>query len=222
MLFEEGRMDITWYGHAAFLITTGQGVKIITDPYKPGGGILYEAIPDEADIVTVSHDHTDHNYVEGLSGKPRIIKKSGRHEVRGIVVEGFPSYHDSLQGTQRGHNIIFTFNVDGIRMCHLGDLGHILNDQKVQQIGQVDVLLIPVGGLFTIGPEEATTVANQLQPQLILPMHVKTEKCTLPIEPVDAFLQGKREVRKLDTSTFSFSKEDLEAGLGIVVLLPAL
>jgi L-ascorbate metabolism protein UlaG (beta-lactamase superfamily) len=215
-------MEVTWYGHAAFLITTGQGIKIITDPYKPGGSIAYAAIPDEADIVTVSHAHDDHSYVEGLSGKPQVIKGAGRHEIRGVIVEGFASYHDDAGGSQRGGNTIFTFDADGIRMCHLGDLGHILSDKEVQKIGQVDVLCIPVGGFFTIGPQEATTVADQLHPHLIFPMHVKTAKCTLPIEPVDAFLQGKKEVRNLNTSTFSFTKKELEAGLGIVVLQPAL
>jgi L-ascorbate metabolism protein UlaG (beta-lactamase superfamily) len=215
-------MEITWYGHAAFLITTGQGIKIITDPYKPGGSILYRPIPDEADIVTVSHDHADHNYVEGLPGKPTVIKGAGRHEVKGIVVEGFPAYHDSSQGAQRGHNTIFTVVADNIRVCHLGDLGHCLSDKEVQQIGQVDVLCIPVGGFYTIGPKEATTVAGLLRPNLILPMHVKTAKCNLPIEPVNAFLQGKKEVRKLNASTFSFTKEALATGLGIVVLQPAL
>ena len=188
-------MEITWYGHAAFLITTGQGVKIITDPYKPGGSIVYGSIPDEADIVTVSHDHADHNYVEGLPGQPTVIKGVGRHEIKGIVVEGIATYHDDAGGSQRGDNIIFTFSADDIRVCHLGDLGHRLSDKEVQQLGQVDVLLIPVGGFFTIGPKEATTVADQLRPQLIFPMHVKTAKCNLPIEPVDAFLQRKKEVR---------------------------
>jgi L-ascorbate metabolism protein UlaG (beta-lactamase superfamily) len=215
-------MEVTWYGHAAFLITTGQGIKIITDPYKPGGSIAYQAIPDEADIVTVSHDHTDHNYVEGLPGKPQVIKGAGRHEIRGVVVEGIASYHDDTGGSQRGHNTIFTIDADGIRICHLGDLGHVLSDEEVQRIAQVDVLCIPVGGVFTIGPQEATTVADQLQPRLIFPIHVKTEKCALPIEPVDAFLQGKGEVQKLDTSTFSFTKEELEVVLGIIVLQPAL
>ena len=215
-------MEVTWYGHAAFLITTGQGIKIITDPYKPGGGISYKAIPDEADIVTVSHEHDDHNYVEGLPGKPQVIKGAGRHEVKGVVIEGFTSYHDDAGGSQRGHNTIFTFDADGIRTCHLGDLGHFLSDQEVQQIGHVDVLCIPVGGFFTIGPQEATTVADQLQPKLTFPMHVKTEKCALPIEPVNAFLQGKREVQTLATSTFSFTKEELNDGIGIVVLQPAL
>lgn len=215
-------MDITWYGHAAFLIATGQGIKIITDPYKPGKDILYKPILDEADIITVSHDHGDHNFVEGLPGKPKVIKKVGKHEIKGVVVEGFPAYHDAMQGAQRGHNIIFTILAEDIRLCHLGDLGHVLSDKEVQQLRQVDVLLIPVGGFFTIGPKEATIVAEQLRPQLIFPMHVKTAKCNLPIEPVDAFLQNKEEVRTLDVSTFSFTNEELKAGLGIVVLQPAL
>jgi L-ascorbate metabolism protein UlaG (beta-lactamase superfamily) len=215
-------MELTWYGHAAFLITTREGTKIITDPYKPGGGILYTAIPDEADIVTVSHEHTDHNYAQGLPGKPQVIKGAGRHEVKGVVVEGVASYHDDARGSQRGGNTIFTFDADGVRICHLGDLGHVLGDEEIQRIGHVDALCIPVGGFFTIGPLEATTVVGQLQPKLIFPMHVKTEKCTLPIEPVEAFLQGKREVQKLNTSTLSITTEELEAGSGIIVLQPAL
>lgn len=215
-------MEITWYGHAAFSITTGQGIKIITDPYKPGGSILYRSIPDEADIVTVSHEHADHNYVEGLPGKPVVIRETGRHEVKGVVVEGIATYHDDAGGSQRGDNIIFTFSADDIRVCHLGDLGHRLSDKEIQAIGQIDVLCLPVGGFYTIGPKDATGVADQMQPHLIFPMHVKTAKCNLPIEPVDTFLKGKKKVRKLDTSTFSFTKKALETGLGIVVLQPAL
>lgn len=215
-------MEITWYGHATFLITTEGGVTIITDPYKPGGGIRYTSIPDEADIVTVSHDHDDHNYVVGLPGKPHVVKGVGRHEVKGIVFDGVPSSHDASHGAQRGSNTIFVFMVDGIRMCHLGDLGHVLNDDEVANLGQVDVLFIPVGGFYTIGPQEATTVADQLHPHLIFPMHVKTAKCTFPIESVDAFLQGKEEVRRLEGSTCAVTKEELETGMGIVVMQPAL
>jgi L-ascorbate metabolism protein UlaG (beta-lactamase superfamily) len=215
-------VKVTWYGHAAFLITTAQGTKIITDPYKPDGGISYKPIPDEADIVTVSHEHFDHNYVKGLPGKPQVIKGVGRHEVRGVVIQGMASYHDDSGGSQRGDNTIFVFDADGIRLCHLGDLGHVLSEKKIEHIGQVDVLCIPVGGFFTIGPQEATTVVGQLQPHLIFPMHVKTEKCSLPIEPVDTFLQGKKDVQKLNTSTFSFSNEEVKADIGIVALQPAL
>jgi L-ascorbate metabolism protein UlaG (beta-lactamase superfamily) len=137
-------------------------------------------------------------------------------------MQGIPSYHDASRGSERGENIIFIIVADGIRVCHLGDLGHSLSDKEVKEIGQVDCLLIPIGGFYTIGPEEATAVADQLHPQLIIPMHWKTEKCGFPIEPVDPFLRGKKEVRKMKGSTFAFTKKELEAGLGIVVLQPAL
>jgi L-ascorbate metabolism protein UlaG (beta-lactamase superfamily) len=218
-------MEIQWYGHASFLLTTAKGIKIIMDPYEPGafgGGIMYGPITDKADICLVSHDHADHNYVAGLAGSPQVIKTPGRHEVKGIVVQGFPSYHDATRGSERGENIIFMVVADGIRVCHLGDLGHRLSDKEVKEIGQVDCLLIPIGGFYTIDPKEATAVADQLHPQLIIPMHWKTAKCGFPIEPVDPFLRGKKEVRRLKGSTFAFTKKELEAGLGIVVLQPAL
>jgi L-ascorbate metabolism protein UlaG (beta-lactamase superfamily) len=218
-------MEITWYGHASFLITTAQGIKIITDPYEPGafgGELLYDPISDEADIVTVSHDHADHNYVQGLPGKPQVIRGAGRHEIKGVVVEGFSAFHDAAQGTQWGVNIIFTFLADDIRVCHLGDLGHILSDTDIKNIGQIDVLMLPVGGAFTIDAKEAATVVDQLRPKLIFPMHVKTAKCNIPLEPVDSFLQGKKDVQRLNGSSFTFTQEDLKTGLGIVVLQPAL
>ncbi|MBW2039378.1 MAG: MBL fold metallo-hydrolase [Deltaproteobacteria bacterium] len=218
-------MEVKWYGHSSFLITTEQGIKIITDPYEPGaygGGISYGPISDEADIVTVSHDHADHNYVKGLPGKPQVIKGGGRHAAKGITFEGFPTYHDASKGSERGENTIFTFVADGIKVCHLGDLGHILSDKEVKEIGQVDVLFIPVGGFYTIDPEEATKVADQLRPKLIIPMHFKTEKCNFPIEPIDTFLQGKKEVRRIYSSALSFNRKELKDGLGLVVLIPAL
>jgi L-ascorbate metabolism protein UlaG (beta-lactamase superfamily) len=171
-------MEIKWYGHSSFLLTTDKGIKIITDPYEPGafgGGIMYGPITDKADICLVSHDHADHNYFAGLRGSPQVIKTSGRHEVKGVVIEGIPTFHDASRGSERGNNIIFIVVADGIRVCHLGDLGHRLSDKEVKAIGQVDCLLIPVGGFYTIGPEEATAVADQLQPKLIIPMLWKTE-----------------------------------------------
>lgn len=218
-------MEITWYGHASFLITTARGIKIITDPYEPGafgGELQYDPISDEADIVTVSHDHADHNYVQGLPGKPQVIRGVGRHEIKGLVVKGFSAFHDATQGSQRGVNIIFTFLADDIRVCHLGDLGHILSDTDIKNIGQIDVLMLPVGGAFTIDAKKASIVVDQLRPKLIFPMHVKTAKCNIPLEPVDSFLQGKKNVQRLNESSFTFTREDLKTGLGIVVLQPAL
>jgi L-ascorbate metabolism protein UlaG (beta-lactamase superfamily) len=218
-------MEIKWYGHASFLLTTAKGIKIIMDPYEPGsfgGGIMYGPITDTADICLVSHDHADHNYAAGLRGSPQVIKTPGRHEVKGVVIEGIPTFHDASHGSERGANIIFIVAADGIRVCHLGDLGHLLSDKEVKAIGQVDCLMIPVGGFYTIGPAEATAVTDQLKPKLIIPMHWKTEKCGFPIEGVDQFLQGKKQARRVRRSSFSFTKKELAAGMGIVVLQPAL
>ncbi len=216
-------MEVKWYGHAAFLLQ-GEGIKIITDPYEPGayGGISYGPIKDEADIVTVSHDHSDHNYVAGLPGSPQVVKGAGQHQVKGIVFKGIATYHDRSKGSERGPNTIFTFTLDGIRVCHLGDLGHTLSEQEVKEIGEVDLLLIPVGGFYTIDPKEATTVMEQIKPHRVIPMHFKTPKCNFPIEGVEAFLAGKKEVRRVGGSTVSFKAAEIKEGFEIVVLEPAL
>ena len=217
-------MEIKWLGHAAFLITS-EGIRVITDPYEPGaygGGISYGPIGEEADIVTVSHEHNDHNYVKGLPGKPQVVKGPGRHEVKGVVFEGIPTYHDTSQGSERGENTVFTFQLEGVKICHLGDLGHLLSDEQRGTIGQVDLLLIPVGGFYTIGPEEATQVVDQLKPHWVIPMHFKTPQCNFPIEGVDAFLKGKEGVRRIGGSSVTFSPEEVKEGFQIVVLEPAL
>jgi L-ascorbate metabolism protein UlaG (beta-lactamase superfamily) len=183
---------------------------------------MYGPITDKADICLVSHDHADHNYVKGLAGSPQVINTPGRHEAKGIVIEGIPSYHDATGGSERGKNIIFIVEADGMRICHLGDLGHRLSAKEVKAIGPVDCLMIPVGGFYTIDPQEATAVAEQLSPKLLIPMHWKTEKCGFPIEPVAPFLKEKKLARKIKGSSFSFTKKELATGMGIVVLQPAL
>lgn len=122
-------MKIKWLGHASFLVTSEEGKKIITDPYSIAGGISYSPINESADIVTISHDHRDHNNDEAVAGNPQVIREEGIRKVKGIEFKGIPSYHDVARGSQRGNNIIFCFTVDGINVCHLGDLGHLLNDK---------------------------------------------------------------------------------------------
>ncbi|HYB20605.1 MAG TPA: MBL fold metallo-hydrolase, partial [Thermodesulfobacteriota bacterium] len=173
-------MKVKWYGHAAFLITSGQGMKIITDPYEPGGfggAIGYGPIPDEADIVLVTHDHGDHNYVRGLKGKPQIITGTGSHRVKNLEFEGIATYHDGSKGAERGPNTIFCFESDGLRLCHLGDLGHVPTEQEAKRIGPVALLLLPIGGVYTIDPEQGAETVRQLNPRITIPMHYKTSKC---------------------------------------------
>jgi L-ascorbate metabolism protein UlaG (beta-lactamase superfamily) len=218
-------MKIKWYGHAAFLITSDEGTKIIIDPYEPGafgGQLSYGSIQDQADIVLTSHDHADHNYTKDLPGTPQVVKESGSKTVKGISMKGISSYHDPSKGSERGSNTIFTIKINHIHLCHLGDLGHLLSDKELAEIGPVDILFIPVGGLFTIDPKEATGVAEQIKPNVLIPMHFKTGKCGFPIAPVEDFLKGKTNIRRPRASEVTFDKKTLPQRTEILVLEHAL
>jgi L-ascorbate metabolism protein UlaG (beta-lactamase superfamily) len=218
-------MKIKCYGHAAFLVTSDQGVKIITDPYESGaygGQLSYGKIKDQADIVLTSHDHADHNDTKSLPGSPEIVKGSGSKTVKGISIKGISTYHDPSKGSERGANTIFTFSVDGIKICHLGDLGHILSEKELAEIGSVDILLIPVGGYYTIDSKEASRVAEQIKPKVLIPMHFKTEKCGFPIAPVEDFLKGKSDPKRPKSSEVAFEKKTLPQQMEILVLEHAL
>jgi L-ascorbate metabolism protein UlaG (beta-lactamase superfamily) len=215
-------MKIKWLGHASFLITSEKGLKIITDPYSLGGEIEYGRIEEAADIVTVSHKHSDHNNVAAVKGKPEVVNTAGSKRVKGVDFKGIPSYHDEAKGGQRGANIIFCFTLDGIRICHLGDLGHQLDAPQMAEIGEVDVLLLPVGGVYTIDAKGAAKVCDKLNPKVVLPMHYKTAKCGYPIAKVDDFLQGRKNVRHLNASETEFKKEQLPSATETVVLKHAL
>ncbi len=216
-------MKIKWLGHASFLVTSDTGTKIITDPYKPDERLKYGEIKESADIVTVSHEHGDHNNVAAVKGNPKAVKGAGTVEVKRIQFKGIPTYHDAEGGKQRGPNTIFCFEVDGIRVCHLGDLGHQLSDKEVAELGKVDILLTPVGGFYTIDAKVATEVCSKLSPKVIIPMHYQNERGpSFPVSGEDDFLKGKANVSRQDTSEVEFKKGKLPATTQIIVLNPAL
>jgi len=216
-------MKVKWLGHASFLITSDDGTKIITDPYTPGGPFQYGEIKESADIVTVSHGHFDHNNVASVQGNPQVVQEAAPVEIKGIKFSGLPSYHDDAGGSQRGNNIIFCFEVDGIRLCHLGDLGHQLGEKECADLGSVDIMLVPVGGNYTIDAKGATEVCGKLAPKVIMPMHYRNERCSdFPVAGVDEFLQGKESVTRLSSSEVEFKKGELPAKTQIIVLQPAL
>ncbi|MFC2048261.1 MBL fold metallo-hydrolase, partial [Chloroflexota bacterium] len=192
-------MKIKWLGHASFLITSDAGTKIINDPYAPNERLNYDEIKESADIVTVSHGHGDHNNVVSVRGNPEVVKETA--EIKAIKFNGIATYHDNAGGSQRGKNTIFCFEVDGIRVCHLGDLGHQLGDKEVAEIGKVDIVLTPVGGNYTIDAAVATKVCSKLAPKVIIPMHYRNDRCgSFPVSGVDEFLKGKPRVSRLNIS----------------------
>ena len=179
-------MEITWLGHACFRLK-GSQATVITDPYPPDLG--YSLGKQTARVVTVSHQHPGHSYISGIGGEPKVIKGPGEYEIGGILVIGLPTFHDGDGGKQRGKNIVYLIEVDEVAICHLGDLGHVLTTQQVEEIGNVDVLLVPVGGVSTINASLAAEVVRQLEPKIVVPMHYKTEVLKRELEPVDRFLK---------------------------------
>lgn len=218
-------MKIKYLGHSCFLITAEDGTKIITDPYEPGGldgSLKHGAIGEPADVVTVSHQHADHNYAQGVPGNPVVVSGEGSHAAHGIEFKGVASFHDASQGKERGPNTVFTFTVDGVTIAHLGDLGHRLTDDQLAQLGKVNVLLIPVGGFFTIDAAQATGIIDQLKPLIIIPMHAKNPKVDFPIAPVNDFLSGKERVGRIGGSEIEITADSLPTKTEIMVLEPAL
>lgn len=192
-------MMINYLGHAAFLIITQNGTRIIMDPYNHlayGDSFRYQAVEETAEIVTISHDHDDHNF-KGIKGDPRYFEESGHWVIDSITIDGYESFHDDQQGRQRGKNIIFAVHCDDLSIVHLGDLGHHLSEDQIKQIGPVDILLIPVGGKYTIDASVAGAIVNLIKPKIVIPMHYLTDRCFFPIAPVDSFVKN-REFKNFD------------------------
>jgi len=217
-------MKVKWLGHACFAITSETGTKVITDPYTPGAfGLNYGYIDEEADIVTVSHDHADHNNVSAVKGKPQLVKGGGSHSSKGVEFRGIACYHDGARGKERGPNTIFCFSLDGVRVCHLGDLGHRLTEQNQADVGAIDLLLVPVGGNFTIDAKVAAETCRILNPRVAIPMHFRNERCPeFPVAGVDDFVGLMKTVRREDTSEAEFRSDTLPETMEVVVLRPAL
>lgn len=197
-------MDIYSLGHSSFKIK-GKNATVVTDPYTE---------KSEADIVLVSHDHADHNVIEKISGEPFVVKGPGEYEVKGVTIIGLSTYHDSKKGEERGRNVVYKFTVDGLNCCHLGDLGHKLADSQVEDLGDVDILFVPVGGFYTIDAKIAAEVVAQIEPSIVIPMHYKGDN----LEPVDKFLKemGAEGVEKV--TKFATSKDKLPENTTVVVI----
>ena len=214
-------MDIIYLGHSSFKLR-GKSVSVITDPYNSEMvGLKYPA--SEADIVTVSHDHKDHNQSSVIKNVKKVIFGAGEYEIARVSIIGISQYHDGEKGEKRGKNIIYVYEMDGLRLCHLGDLGHTLSDEMIGQLGDIDILMIPVGGFYTIGPKEAVEIMGKISPYYAIPMHYKVpginQEGFFELLPVENFLSiSGLSVEK--TQKFSIKKNDImeDQSTKIVVL----
>ena len=201
-------MEIRWHGHACFAIRND--VCVVTDPHD-GRSIGIRPPRVTADVVLVSHDHFDHNSVRSVEGpNTRVITGNvGTRVEHGVKIRSFLTYHDAAEGTKRGENTIYLFVMEGIRLCHLGDLGHTLDPKFAGKLGAVDILFIPVGDIFTIGPKQAWSVIEVLNPKVIIPMHYRVGGLSLSIQSVEPFLSDAKKVMKVGNE-INFDSEDME------------
>jgi L-ascorbate metabolism protein UlaG (beta-lactamase superfamily) len=210
-------VEITWLGHACFRIKGSQAV-IITDPFPPDLG--YSLGNPTANVVTVSHSHPSHSYYQGIKGEPRLVKGPGEYEIAGVLILGLATFHDLVKGQTRGKNTVYLMEIDGMAVCHLGDIGHILGDDAIEEMGNVDILMLPVGGVSTIGPAMAAEIIRKVEPKVVIPMHYKTPATNRDLEPVENFLKEMGMGQVEPRPKLNMSKSNLPAGTQVFVLNP--
>ena len=179
-------MEIIWLGHSCFRLR-GREAAIITDPCPKSTG--YSIGRPTATAVTVSHDHPDHSNIAAVTGDPHVVRGPGEFEIAGVLIMGIRTYHDDVQGSELGRNIAYVLEVDDVRICHLGDIGHVPTSEQVEELSGVDVLLAPVGGGSTIDATAAAETVSLIGPKLVIPMHYKTPAAKAKLEPLDRFLK---------------------------------
>ena len=203
-------MKIQWLGHSCFKLTESTGTTIVTDPYNSYVGFSMPQV--SADVVTVSHKHKDHSAVENVQGNPQVIDSVGAWEIGGVGITALQSYHDNDKGAKRGENTIYLYRMDGIDICHMGDIGQELSVNLGESIGSVNVLMIPVGGNYTIDAEQAKEYVDFLMPDIVIPMHYKTENSELDVDGVDGFIDlfDEDQIVYVDGETLELDREKFE------------
>lgn len=212
-------MIIEYLGHSCFKLTESTGTSIVCDPYS-GDMVGYDMPEVEADVVTVSHHHGDHDCTSGVGGKPVVIDKESNCDFDGVEINSIKSFHDASRGKKRGENVIFKFRMDGIDVCHLGDLGEKCSSDLIETLLPVNVLLIPVGGNYTIDAEMAKEYVDRIMPDIVIPMHYRTKDCKIDIDKVDGFLDlfDGDVIEEAEDSFIELSRTDLGGETKIVVL----
>ncbi len=213
-------MKIKYLGHSCFLLTESTGTAVVCDPYD--GSIGYSMPPVKADAVTISHHHYDHDCIKCVGGNPVVLDKEQGYELPGVVINAVKSYHDNSMGAERGENVIFKFRMDGLDVCHLGDLGEDCTPELIEAILPVNVLLIPVGGNYTIDAAMAKEYVDRIMPDVVIPMHYRIKGCNLDIDKADGFMSEfddeNVETEEID-GELELSREDIDGEITRVILM---
>ena len=209
-------IEIAWLGHSCFRIR-GKEATVLTDPYDESIG--YALGKPKANIVTSSHPHPGHGFTSGVGGPPRIVHGPGEYEISGVFITGISTFHDAEKGSKRGRNTIYLIEMEDMKLCHLGDLGHTPSSEQVEEVSGVEVLLVPVGGVSTIDAVAAAETVRLIQPRIVIPMHFKTEVLRFELEPVDRFLREMGIKAGLSAQPrLSIAKASLPVETQVVVL----
>lgn len=214
-------MEITYFGHSSFKIK-GKSAVVVTDPFEPGSIGLKFPKHIEADIVTVSHTHPDHSATKEVEGSPYVLHSPGEYEIKGIGVVGIASFHDNTNGSERGKNTIFRYELEGISLVHLGDVGHVLSSSQVDDLDGVNILFIPVGGMSTINAAQAVQIVRDIEPDIVVPMHYGRpeldQKTYGQLSPVANFLKEIGKETVIPQAKLSITKDKIPAEMQVVVL----
>lgn len=211
-------MQITWYGHSCFLIKTTIGKRILIDPFDNSLG--YNNDFPKCDLVTMSHSHFDSSYCNTANNITKIISSIGTFDVDFLKIEGFNSFHDKCNGLKRGTNIIYLFKDDKYSLCHLGDLGHIPCSLVLEKLKNIDILLIPIGGHFTLNGFEAAKLCKLISPKYIIPMHYKTNRTSFYLDDPKNFIISMKCIKKNDSNILDTSDLDFSCASQCIILTP--
>ena len=208
-------MEIDWFGHSCMRLRTREAT-VVNDPYNKSIGLSF-ARP-RADVVTISHNHPGHDFAEGVRGEPKVINGPGEYEVSNVFITGVPTFHDKRSGRDRGKNTAYIMNIDGLNVCHLGDLGHVPTQTQAEAFGSVDILLIPVGGVSTINASDAAEVVSLFEPQIVIPMHYRVPDLAFKLDTLDKFIKemGGKEPNQVEM--LKVTKDSLPKETQIVLL----
>ncbi len=208
-------MEIDWFGHSCFRLRSRE-ITVVNDPYEKSIGL---SLPrPRADIVTISHNHQGHDYADGVRGEPRIINGPGEYEIRGAFVTGVRTFHDKKNGKDRGKNTAYVITIDDLNICHLGDLGHVPTQTQAEDFGNIDILLVPVGGVSTINASDAAEVVSLFEPMVVIPMHYRVPELAFKLDGVDKFIKEMGLKKAEPIETFKVTKDSLPKETQVVIL----